>query len=63
MQVNFFIDQIKDLADTYKWNDKYTLMYTKSKLIGKAQAFITEAQEIKRCTNTDELFSKLKNFF
>lgn len=63
MQINFFIDQIKDLADTYNWNDKYTLMYTKSKLIGKAQVFVNQAQEIKKFENTEELFSKLRNFF
>lgn len=63
MQINFFIEQIKDLSETYNWNDKYTLMYTKSKLTGKALELINQAQEINKFTNTEELFKKLKTLF
>lgn len=61
--VNYFINQIKDVAELNKWNEKVTLLYAKSKLTGKAQTLITQAEEIRKFNSIEELLEKLNEFF
>lgn len=61
--VNYFINQVTELAEINKWDNKLTLLYAKSKLEGKAQTLINQAEEIKRFSSPEELFNKLKNNF
>lgn len=63
ISVNYFINQIKDVADLNKWNEKVSLLYAKSKLTGKAQTLITQAEEIRKFNSIEELFEKLNDFF
>lgn len=62
-KLDFFIKQIKDSATIAGWSDRYTIVYTTSKLIGKALEYIIQRQSIKEFDNIDELFEKLQTFF
>ena len=62
-QVDFFINQIKQLSSLLNWSDTYTIAYTKTKLSGKALTFIIESEEIAPIQNAQELFQKLQQQF
>ena len=62
-QVEYFIQQLKQVAESSNWPDVYTLAYVKTNLTGKALKYINEIDEIKKIRTAEELFDKLLSFF
>ena len=62
-QVDYFIQQLKQVAESSNWPDTYTLAYARTNLTGKALKYVNEVEEIKKIRSSEELFEKLLTFF
>lgn len=62
-QLEFFINQIKQISKVMRWDDSYTVTFIKSKLAGNALTYLNQIEEIKPCEDPEELFEKIRNFF
>lgn len=61
--LEYFISQLKELQNFFGWDDKFLLMMAKSKLIEKAQIYISQISVTKTIESAEELFTLLRNFF
>lgn len=61
--LQFFKEQIKELASINSWTKPQTLSFIKSKLTGSALKFYVEAHHLKTITDVDTLFKELEQFF
>lgn len=61
--LNFFINQIKDIARIQNWSDDVILAYTISHLGGKARQLISQKLDFSPFESSDHLFEDLKSYF
>lgn len=61
--LDFFISQLRDLQKFFKWDDRFLLMMAKSRLVDKAQAYISQVSTTKTIESAEELFQLLTKFF
>lgn len=62
-ELNFFINQIKDIARIQNWSDDVTLVQITSHLRGKALQLISQKREFSPFESSDHLFEELKAHF
>lgn len=61
--LDFFFQQIKELAVINNWPSQRSVAFLKSKLTGAALDFYIQSRTVQKCTSVDELHREFKSFF
>lgn len=61
--LEYFVTQLKEMQYFFKWDDRYLLIMAKSKLVDKAQTYISQVAETRQIKSSEELFQLLRTFF
>ena len=61
--VHHFFEQIQDLKDINKWNDRQAILFLKSKLQGQALTYFLNSPHLKTAKTLLEIRNDFSNFF
>lgn len=62
-ELNFFINQIKDIARINQWSDDIILAYATANVNGQAKQLISQKLEFTQFESSEHLFEELRNHF
>lgn len=62
-KVDWFLNQVKAISEINKWDNKISILFIKSKLVGAAQSWCSNSPTCNEIQTLDEFCSQIRTFF